>query len=230
MASLMLIHDLYPVPLEERVQEGLDSVRPVHGVPRRQRRAAGDRGRDREAAARGLVQRLRGVGVDAGARGRAGAAGDGAGPRGDRRRGRRGAAGAGARGVRAADGRRRRAGERLAGAGRLRAAAARARDDRVVAADRQRGRRPARLPQPLRRLQQRARPRRPQRRHADLPDLPRGFDLPRAGRSDERAAAQPRAAAARRRHACGSRWHDGDPAGPGDAASAGSARRSRRRR
>jgi Fe-S cluster biogenesis protein NfuA/nitrite reductase/ring-hydroxylating ferredoxin subunit len=28
VASLMLIHDLYPVPLEERVQEGLDSVRP----------------------------------------------------------------------------------------------------------------------------------------------------------------------------------------------------------
>ena len=28
VASLMLIHDLYPVALEERVQEGLDSVRP----------------------------------------------------------------------------------------------------------------------------------------------------------------------------------------------------------
>jgi Fe-S cluster biogenesis protein NfuA/nitrite reductase/ring-hydroxylating ferredoxin subunit len=28
VASLMLIHDLYPIPLEERVQEGLDSVRP----------------------------------------------------------------------------------------------------------------------------------------------------------------------------------------------------------
>lgn len=28
VASLMLIHDLYPVPLEQRVQEGLDSVRP----------------------------------------------------------------------------------------------------------------------------------------------------------------------------------------------------------
>jgi Fe-S cluster biogenesis protein NfuA/nitrite reductase/ring-hydroxylating ferredoxin subunit len=28
VASLMLIHDLYPVSLEERVQEGLDSVRP----------------------------------------------------------------------------------------------------------------------------------------------------------------------------------------------------------
>ena len=68
----------------------------LHGVPRRQRRAAGDRGRGRAAAAGGLVQRLRGVGVDAGARGRAGAAGDGAGPRGDRRRGRRGAAGVGA--------------------------------------------------------------------------------------------------------------------------------------
>ena len=34
VASLMLIHDLYPVSLEERVQEGLDSVRPymeTHG-------------------------------------------------------------------------------------------------------------------------------------------------------------------------------------------------------
>jgi Fe-S cluster biogenesis protein NfuA/nitrite reductase/ring-hydroxylating ferredoxin subunit len=28
VASLMLIHDLYPVPLEDRVQEALDSVRP----------------------------------------------------------------------------------------------------------------------------------------------------------------------------------------------------------
>jgi len=28
VASLMLIHDLYPVPLEQRVQEALDSVRP----------------------------------------------------------------------------------------------------------------------------------------------------------------------------------------------------------
>ena len=28
VASLLLIHDLYPVPLEERVQEALDSVRP----------------------------------------------------------------------------------------------------------------------------------------------------------------------------------------------------------
>lgn len=27
-ASLLLIHDLYPVPLEERIQEGLDTVRP----------------------------------------------------------------------------------------------------------------------------------------------------------------------------------------------------------
>lgn len=27
-ASLLLIHDLYPIPLEERVEEGLDSVRP----------------------------------------------------------------------------------------------------------------------------------------------------------------------------------------------------------
>jgi Fe-S cluster biogenesis protein NfuA/nitrite reductase/ring-hydroxylating ferredoxin subunit len=34
VASLMLIHDLYPVPLEDRVQEALDSVRPymeTHG-------------------------------------------------------------------------------------------------------------------------------------------------------------------------------------------------------
>ena len=34
VASLMLIHDLYPVPLEARVQEGLDQVRPymeTHG-------------------------------------------------------------------------------------------------------------------------------------------------------------------------------------------------------
>ena len=28
MASLLLIHDLYPVPLEERVQAALDTVRP----------------------------------------------------------------------------------------------------------------------------------------------------------------------------------------------------------
>ena len=37
VASLLLIHDLYPVSLEERVHEALDTVLPLHGVSRWQR-------------------------------------------------------------------------------------------------------------------------------------------------------------------------------------------------
>ena len=67
VASLLLIHGLYPVPLDERVQRGARRVRPVHGVARRQRRAARRRGRGGAAAAGGQLRRLPGLGLDAGA-------------------------------------------------------------------------------------------------------------------------------------------------------------------
>ena len=65
VASLLLIHDLYPVPLEERVHGGARRGAALHGVARRQRRAARRRGRRRPAAAGGQLQRLRGLVVDA---------------------------------------------------------------------------------------------------------------------------------------------------------------------
>ena len=88
VAGLLMIHDLYPVPIEERVVQALDTVQAVHGVARRQRRAARDRGRDREAAARGQLQVVPGVVVDARAGGAPGARGGGAGPARDGRGGR----------------------------------------------------------------------------------------------------------------------------------------------
>ena len=39
VASLMLIHDLYPVPVEERVADALEEGAPLHGVAWRKRRA-----------------------------------------------------------------------------------------------------------------------------------------------------------------------------------------------
>ena len=62
----------------------------LHGVARRQRRAARDRERDRQAAPRGQLQVVPGVVVDARAGGAAGARGGGARPRRDGRRGDRG--------------------------------------------------------------------------------------------------------------------------------------------
>ena len=109
VASLMLIHDLYPVPLEERVQEALDSVRPYmesHG------------GNVELLGIEDGVARLRLEGSCHGCAASASTlelaveealARDRARPRGDRRRGgRRAARAAGDRHVRAADGRRRR--------------------------------------------------------------------------------------------------------------------------
>ncbi len=65
VASLMLIHDLYPVPLEDRVDGGTRERAPVHGEPRRQRRAAGDEGRHRAHLAGGELQDLPRLHLDA---------------------------------------------------------------------------------------------------------------------------------------------------------------------
>ena len=67
--------------------EALDTRQAVHGVARRQRRAARDRGRGREAAPRGQLQVVPGVVVDARAGGAAGARDGGARPRGHGRGG-----------------------------------------------------------------------------------------------------------------------------------------------
>ena len=56
VASLMLIHDLYPVALEDARGAGAGDGPPVHGVARRQRRAARDRGGRRPDPARGELQ------------------------------------------------------------------------------------------------------------------------------------------------------------------------------
>ena len=56
--SLLLIHGLHPVPLEERVQEALDERAPLPRVARRRRRAARARGRRRAPAPGGQLQRL----------------------------------------------------------------------------------------------------------------------------------------------------------------------------
>ena len=240
VASLMLIHDLYPGAAGGARAGGARQRAAVHGVARGERRAAGDRGRGREAAARGLVQRVRGVGVDAGAGGRGGAcsatAPDLEGidvegvvePPAPPALGTfelpMAGGGAPVSGWQALEGSTRPVPGALA--------------DRRVAADRQRRRRPARVSQPLRGLRRRARPRRPQRRHADLPHL-RAEVRPAA----RRARATTGCSSARCRCCatatpCGSRWHDGDPAGPGDepppappggaaAAGRGAARRTR---
>ena len=84
VASLLLMHGLYPVPLEQRVQRGARERAAVHGVPRRQRRAALGAGRGRHDPPGRPLLGLRRVLVDAragdppGARGlRAGPAGPG---------------------------------------------------------------------------------------------------------------------------------------------------------
>jgi hypothetical protein len=86
VASLLLIHDLYPVPLEERVQEALDSVRPYMESHGGDVELLGSRTGSRGCGSRARA-RVRGVGLDARAGGRGGAARDRAGPRGHRRRG-----------------------------------------------------------------------------------------------------------------------------------------------
>ena len=109
VASLLLMHGLYPVPLEAPGARGARERAAVHGVPRRRRRAAAARGRRRADPARGPLPRLLGVGVDARARDPPGARGVRARPRGAGGRGRaRGAhARAAARRDPAADGGRR---------------------------------------------------------------------------------------------------------------------------
>ena len=75
VASLLLIHDLYPVPLEERVGAGARPRAAVHGVARRRRRAA----RASRTASRGCAWRAAaapaGLVGDARARGEPGARG-----------------------------------------------------------------------------------------------------------------------------------------------------------
>ena len=80
VAGLLMIHDLYPVPLEERVAQALDTVRPYMESHGGNVELLGHRGRGRAAAARGELQVVPGVVVDARAGGAAGAAGGGAGP------------------------------------------------------------------------------------------------------------------------------------------------------
>ena len=87
VASLLLIHDLYPVSLEERVIEALDTVRPYmesHGG----NVELVDSTTGSPARAPGQLQRLRGVTGDARAGDQAGARGARARPRGARGRGR----------------------------------------------------------------------------------------------------------------------------------------------
>ena len=88
VASLLLIHGLYPVDLETRVREALDSVRPYmesHGGD--VELVAIEDGVAQHAARRPL-QGLPGLGGDARAGDQEGARGDGARPRGPRGRGR----------------------------------------------------------------------------------------------------------------------------------------------
>ena len=92
VASLLLIHGLYPIDLETRVQRGARQRAAVHGVARRRRRAAGDRRRRRADAAGRPLRGLPGLGVDARAGDQEGARGDGARPRGPGGRGRERAA------------------------------------------------------------------------------------------------------------------------------------------
>ena len=87
VATLLLIHDLHPVPLEQRVQAGARLGAAVHGVPRRQRRAAVARGRRRADPPAGELLGLLGIVGHARARDQAGARGGGARPRGARGRG-----------------------------------------------------------------------------------------------------------------------------------------------
>jgi hypothetical protein len=75
VASLLLIHDLYPVPLYERVLEALDTVRPYMESHGGNVELVDARGRGRETCAQGKLQRVRGVAGDARAGDQAGARG-----------------------------------------------------------------------------------------------------------------------------------------------------------
>ena len=187
---------------------------PVHGVPRRQRRAAVARGRRRADPPAGQLLGLLGVVGDARAGDQAGARGGGAGPRGARGRG-GGAADDDRPGP--ADGhRRRRRADGHGAPGRSRPAPARAalvvrgrrrcgelarrsswprsRSPGATLRGRQRRRHAARLPRRLRQLR-RAAARRPAARPARWParSCGRSFFLPRAGRSmdDEQLQLEP---------------------------------------
>ena len=74
VASLMLIHGLYPVDLEERVQEALDSVRPYMESHGGNVELLGIEDGVAQLRLEGSCHGLRGVGVDDGAGGRGGLA------------------------------------------------------------------------------------------------------------------------------------------------------------
>ena len=80
VAGLLMIHDLYPVPLEERVTRALDTVRPYMESHGGNVELLGVRGRGGAAAPRGELQVVPRVVLDARAGGAAGAPGGGAGP------------------------------------------------------------------------------------------------------------------------------------------------------
>ena len=205
VASLMLIHGLYPVGLDERVAEALDSVRPYMESHGGNVELLGIEDGVARIQPGGQLRRLPGLVVDARAGDQVGARRGGARPRGPGGRGRGG--GAEARHSRAGVARaaggpgrrrprpRRRVGSTLGAADGLA-------EGELVDRERQRGgadRRPgrgqcARLPRPLRRLRRRARrggARRGDARRA--PSASGGFFLPRAGRSldDERLLLEP---------------------------------------
>ena len=95
VATLLLIHDLHPVPLDVRVHQALEQRAAVHGVARRERRAALAGGRRGPDPARGQLLGLLRLGGDARARDQAGARAVGARPGWARGRGRRRARAAG---------------------------------------------------------------------------------------------------------------------------------------
>ena len=213
MATLLLIHDLHPVPLERAGAGGARLGAPVHGVPRRQRRAAVARARRRPDPPAGQLLGLLGLVGDARAGDQAGARGGGARPRGPR-----------GRGLAPADGRRTRAADRCTRLRRRRPGwscrwsssappappswfevdvgrRARGRDARRgqrgrarPARDRERRRHAARLPRRVRRLRRgRCTTASCSAGALACPGCGRSFFLPRAGRSmdDERIQLEP---------------------------------------
>ena len=207
IASLLLIHGLYPVR-SRRGSGGARQRAAVHGVARRRRRAPRPRGRRRPPAAGGQLQRLPGLRVDARARHQAGARRGRARPGRGRGRGRgegRAEPPSAATPRRWAPARRPRAGPAWVDARRASPTLADGSAAAEVAGGRAAGRHVGgtllAYRNALRGLRRAARGGRAGRRLLACPACERRFDLPLAGRSRRRrrAPARPRAAAARRR-------------------------------
>ena len=205
VASLMLIHGLYPVGLDERVVEALDSVRPYMESHGGNVELLGIDDGIATDPPRGQLRRLPGLGLDAGAGDQVGARRGGARPRGPRGRGRGAGAGAGDAGRRARPSSRSSrsptGGRRAADAGSTSTARRRLGEGELTRGEvdgvellvaRVEGN-AARLSRPLRRLRRRARRRRARRGDAACPACERRFFLPRAGRSldDDRLLLEP---------------------------------------